>query len=337
MFFIKGPSAAEFSVDSGGLPVLILNRGLGKPAPQLGIARFGDSGADATITFLSPTDLAAAAITTLQWPCSALLAFDGAQTSSCVWINSSAVLATFPSSVDAFVPLPSIGSLLSVKSGILRASCDGGITSSCSLNAVLNSAYGTFLAPFNPIIPFVSLVVPAGFNLLDDIIIDPTATRGGGGRPWAVVDWTASTDQTFNASASLLNRLLIAASQDLSLAFPLVIPSGDIPPALYIVTLRVTNFLNQSSSASASVNVKTINISLIETINIFLLIGHLFAFCPSDYHTREQRSIYHRRHSYFPSVLRATKQHSCWRTFDVYMERFSGERHTSGEHFLLEC
>ena len=257
----SGPSFAEYTNTTITVIIYIASQPLS--APSITSAVLSDDGGSAYILFSVATDLAG--ITSTTWTCSILFGFDSSSYSKCVWLNSSAVLATFPASALVQTQLPSIGSPLSIVSSNteLRAACESG--TDCLLNHPLLSQTVVLAAPYHPISPSISLIAPSSLNSVNQIVVDPTATTGSGGRPWVNVLFTVTANTVFNVTLfqetylNPYNRMNVLDNA-------LIIPSGVLAPGYYQFHLAVTNFLLQS--ASSYVTIQIYNESLIPRISI---------------------------------------------------------------------
>ena len=232
-------------------------------APAMTSALLSDDGGSAYILFSVATDLAG--IISSTWNCSSLFNFDGSAFSTCAWLNTSAVLATFPAAALVQTSLPSIGSTISIVSSVveLRAACQVG--TDCALNQPLLAQTITLFAPFHPITPTISLLAPSTLNSDLNVVIDPTATTGSGGRAWASVLFTVTANTVFNGTLfqetylNPYNRMNLLDSS-------LIIPRGVLAPGYYQFHLAVTNFLTQT--ASSYVTIQILNTTFVPRVTI---------------------------------------------------------------------
>ena len=258
----SGVSATEY-VTNTTIVINIYLASIPLTAPVMTKALLSDDGGSAYILFNVATDLAG--ISTPTWNCSLLFSFDSSSTSTCVWLNTSAVLATFPAAALVQTSLPLIGSPISVISLIveLRAACQAG--TDCLLNQPLVAQTITLSAPYHPITPTISLVAPSSLNADLDVVVDPTATIGSGGRSWDLVFFTVTANTVFNGTLfqetylNPYNRLNLLDSS-------LVIPHGVLAPGYYEFHLTVTNFLAQT--ASSYVTIQILNTTFVPRVSI---------------------------------------------------------------------
>jgi hypothetical protein len=109
-------------------------------------------------------------------------------------------------------------------------------------------------APYHPITPTVSLVVPTSLNQLDDVLIDPTQSTGAGGRPWQTAQLSIQSSTPVNST--LFQELYLGpfnAEKTLNRVF--IVPGGALAPGRYQFTLQVVNFLSQAAQTTATVQI----------------------------------------------------------------------------------
>jgi hypothetical protein len=204
----SGVSAAQYT--SGvSTTVQILSSFSPVPAPMITTSRFSNSGQAVVITFDSLTDQAG--IVATSWSCNLLFTFTSASTTTCSWVNTSAVSASFGvvTSVANSVVYLAIGDSVILKAGLLKAFCSGTVTT-CALNPVASSMSVIALSPRNPATPTVIVNAPKFLGSCNNLSLDATGSYGNGGRLYSTVVWTVSAiDATVDLSAiqSYLNTV----------------------------------------------------------------------------------------------------------------------------------
>lgn len=240
---VSGPSALEY-LSSEAVAVTI--RGLDDPsAPALLTARFADNGGSAVLSFDAPTDLAGLGV---QWDCALLLA--GAAGGACSWLTASRLLLRFPAESEGRalpVPLDPV----SLLPGKLRLAC---ALPTCS-SAPAPATSVPLQPPLSPVLPAIELLAGSVFGPLDEVVVDPSGSSGGAGRAFAQVEWTVACNAALDLRV-LQDVFADYAATEKTLAAPLRIAADSLPPADYVLTLRLQNFLGASASASLSFTVQ---------------------------------------------------------------------------------
>jgi hypothetical protein len=197
---VSGSSKALYT--SGVSTVVqILSKSSAVPAPLIISSQFSDSGQAVVITFDSLTDQAG--IITASWPCSLLFTFSSASMTTCSWVNTSAVSASFGvlTSAASKIVYLSIGDSVKLNGGLLKAFCLGTVDV-CSSNPVASEMSVITLAPLHASTPTVIVNAPQFLGSCNNLSLDATGSYGNGGRPYTAVVWTVSaTDKTVDISA----------------------------------------------------------------------------------------------------------------------------------------
>jgi hypothetical protein len=207
------------------------------PKPLLCI--FSNDGTYVTLSFDGPTDLGG--ITSTTWSCSKFLSFTGAYSAVCSWVNSTTVKIV-SSNIQ-------IGDQVTILGLVLKARCSAG--TDCGANYFAVQSFITVQAPFNPLTPVIVLKVPAKVSLQSNLVIDPSTTTGSGGRNWASIYWSVTSntgDDDINGEfAEYLNNQADISRRIIVPKFLLV--------NSYSITLTVTNFLEVSDTRTVLVSV----------------------------------------------------------------------------------
>lgn len=243
----SGASADQY--DDVAITVSILDSASAPPAPTMSTAKFANSGAYIEVTFDSATNKAGFASASFR--CSNLFTFLGAESTTCSWTSASVAriqLSAAPYGTSLIVPTSDITLL----EGKVKAACPTG--TDCSAYVAAESHLVTTVVPDAPIVPTVVLQVPTIAASCDDVLVDATLSSGTGGRPWTSVVWQAYRQVS---TTPVLNAEITSTLQSHGTSTSEVIPISKsvLISAIYTITLKVTNFLGQSSSASASFTV----------------------------------------------------------------------------------
>jgi len=168
------------------------------PPPKLLQARLSNGGSQLLLDFDSPTDRGSTIPSYAStFNCSHMVSFPQAGRCVCRWANSSTLSASLSLShigVDIRVGAP-----VTLLANVVRAAC---VTQNCA-HTYTPSITTTLLAPYNPLKPTVLLSAPRTLSYCDDLLIDPTASTGFGGRDWASVQWTVSPSPSSSPSSSV--------------------------------------------------------------------------------------------------------------------------------------
>eukprot|EP01035_Chromulina_nebulosa_P030750 gene30750-40900_t len=232
--------------------------------PILSTASFNPDGTQLIFTFDSPTNLAATKISTYSasFSCSLIVFFSSNANSLCKWKTSLQLLADLPISnslSNTAVKLPNVGDKVYLLPNKITAACVPN-TGDCSLYKFApRGSLVNLTVPIDAISPTVLISAPSTVDACDSIFIDPSQSSGSGGRRWNSVQWSLtgaalspSIDSTYLAGQiNLLRTYLTEQFVDISQAQE--IPNDYIMPSVaYTVTLRLTNFLQKSSVATAT-------------------------------------------------------------------------------------
>jgi hypothetical protein len=146
----SGPSKGEYTGVSTS--VEFLSSFSPVPAPKITSSQFSDSGQAVTITFDSLTDQAG--MNTPSWSCDLLFTFTSASMTTCSWVNTSAVSASFGvvTSVANNIVYLSTDESVTLNGGLIKAFCSGTVDD-CAPNPVASIMSVITLAPLNPAVP----------------------------------------------------------------------------------------------------------------------------------------------------------------------------------------
>ena len=252
---LSGDSAAEYNTSS--VTVKMLSSYDMPATPTLKTLVFGDSGADAYLVFDSSTNLGGLSLS-VQWTCTSLFYFSGANVTACTWLNSTAVRAVFPtlSSAQYTSTLPKVGSTISVALGSqIRAACTVNNATFCGTFPVVDSwkTYA-FSSAFNPVSPSVVLRVPASVGACDNVTVDASLSSGSAGRVWSTVSWAGAVISGSASKEEILSRLKSVGLQQ-SVNKQLTLPRSLFSPGKYTISLTLTNYFGLSSTATAAFSV----------------------------------------------------------------------------------
>ena len=200
----------------------------------------GDGGYSLFIVFNRATNLGN--IGSSSWSCSMLVLFVGAEDSVCSWLNSTTLFASLPISTT-LVP----GDMVVVKGGFISAACD---SIDCSGNQMMTQTVASVMAPLHPYVPYVSLFANSQFTVCSDVVLDPSGSVGNGGRGWLSVEWSVSGIKHDGSTIqSFLNTEFGTSAAINSIV---TLPKHLFNASQYSISLTLTNFMNQSSTSTAS-------------------------------------------------------------------------------------
>ena len=230
-------------------------------SPGLLRAAFSSDLLHIAISFDSPTNKASKSANSTvirSFSCNQLFAFNGAASISCSWSSSSTVIAFLGSSAT----VPSPGDAITLLSNKIQAQCIYG--QKCTQYPYSISQFVQLAPPTTPLKPVVVLSSPTIMSSCDSLQLDPTSTYGSGGRNWNRIQWNVTatslsstiTSQQLTGVASYLSVWLNknAKSTNNYFSVPAIFFNDSIS---YSISLSVTNFIGQSSSATTTVKVSS--------------------------------------------------------------------------------
>ena len=140
-------------------------------------ADFSTTGAELVAAFDGPTDKASAT-TGARFPCAEVLDFDGADRSTCYWIDARSVNADVASA--AVVP----GGNVTLAAGAVRRACDAG-AERCDCDRPANASSAPAAPPDPPLVPVALLDGPTTAAVCEGVVVGSSQSTGSGGRPFA--------------------------------------------------------------------------------------------------------------------------------------------------------
>eukprot|EP01035_Chromulina_nebulosa_P042743 gene42743-57861_t len=117
--------------------------------------------------------------------CSRVVTFPGASSAVCSWPSSTILRAIL--STKGVLPVP--GDKVGLLSRTVKRICS---SPSCTRYSYAVSTSKVLQLPPKPNQVVISLSSSQKFGPCEDILIDPTASTGQGGRDWAFMKWTTS-------------------------------------------------------------------------------------------------------------------------------------------------
>ena len=242
---VQGDSANEYQTAS--VQVRLMDKSSLPSVPRFLSVVFSHTGATAVASFDSATDHGKVA--SQIWPCSELFLFQGDNSTLCSWSTASTVLLTFQYSNGGEQLVP--GQTVTLRRGLVRAACLQS-ASVCVRYPAANSSSVLALAPSDQQIPEVVLNAPSALGPCTNLSIDASLSSGSGGRKFRNVIWSVNSTEV-----SSLQSLQSYLSLHEDVSQTLLVSADILPPANYVFTLSVENFLGRTSSSSVAVLVTT--------------------------------------------------------------------------------
>ena len=243
---ISGPGSNEFTSGTSTI-VTIISSNDPLPAPILLSTVFGNNGASFAINFDTTTDQAG--ITASYWYCSQLFTFVGSNYTTCSWSDSATVTGKF-GTLDLTKSYLSPGNLVTVRGGLLRATCAVPGVPRCRLNLVTNATTVPVDPPTIALSPSIVMIMPTQIGGCTDLKIDLSATTGNGGRPWSSVVWKVTTSAGGGAD---LQQYLKSNYQNSS--GTVTVPRAQLASITYSISVTLTNFLGGSATMVKSISI----------------------------------------------------------------------------------
>ena len=191
---LSGPSAIDYAPVST-LDFEISNASTPVAPPTLLHANFSSDGTAIHVVFDRASDRAR--LEFVEFLCTLLIQSPHMGDTLCFWKSNT----EFTFFADNHI---TIGSELNIRSGVLRARCDGPIASCTSLYRTAESSSVTVGAPTLPSSPEVIINVANFLHPCSDIVIDLSSSSGSGGREWAERSWNVTIDGLGTSRSNLL-------------------------------------------------------------------------------------------------------------------------------------
>ena len=263
----RRPSRVDYYQNSSAFIVIVDTEKNVIPPPSLTAGSISQSGLQLNVVFSNPTNQPNFGVPA-GFNCSYLFVFPGAAISSCIWSSAATLVATFP--VQAVIAMPMPGDKLSLKPGFVSAACIE--ASLCNDYLPTTSIQNISITPPKiPIIPVVSLQSTSVIGPCNDMVLDPSASYGDGGRPWILVQWRVnsylvSEDGTPSSSVSGTDVemfLNLNYHHDSNISRAVVVPDYLLKQQRqYSISLKLKNFLNNTSIRTASILVQNEPVAL---------------------------------------------------------------------------
>ena len=216
------------------------------PDPTITSAVFSIDGSMLLIDFDSPTNYDAGVVTSpySQFPCDKVLSFVGATYATCKWTSSHSLIAI----IDGTRPAPSAGDPVMLLSSFLRPTARIMDQAAVAATVLVQST-------LNPSLPVVVLSTASTIGACDDLVLDPTASSGSGGRPWFKVQWIVSGSGAPATAASSISVFLNTYYNTSTRSVITVPKSIFSPDGSLTISLLLQNFLGASSASTSSITI----------------------------------------------------------------------------------
>jgi hypothetical protein len=223
--------------------------------PRLSQAIIGDSGVNMFIKFDSSTDMNGRNVGD-SFICNNIFGFSGAQVSSCTFLNTTTVVASFPGNAQN-LPIPEDKVLL--LSRTVKAACSASLTGDCHRFNYSSNHSISIAAPYHPIQPLIILNVPKVIGIcVRNLTIDTTATTGLAGRAVNSFQWTVSRVKEVSSVVAANGSRFFKVSNTLnSYASPIstfTLQKDYFDSGFFAVSLKMTNWMGTSASATSIIN-----------------------------------------------------------------------------------
>ena len=216
--------------------------------PTITSATFSSDGSMLIIDFDYPTDYGAGvgASSHSEFQCSKLLSFVGAQYAKCKWTSNRSLVAV----IDGSMPAPSVGDTVVLLSSEIHPAVKEITFASSALLVIIQP-------PVDPPPPIVALSTASTIGSCEDIVLDPTASSGSGGRPWSKVQWVVSGSGAPAADAATVSAYL-NSHYNTSTSKVAVVPRRLFTPGGSLtITLLLQNFLGVLSASASAITISS--------------------------------------------------------------------------------
>ena len=203
--------------------------------PVFSKATFGNDGMTINMDFNMDTDRAVSNVGDANpFNCSRVVSFPGAPNAVCNWPSAATLRAILATS--GVLPVP--GDIVVLLARTVKRICT---LPSCTNYPYASSTTKFLQAPSTPNQVMISLSSSQTVGPCDEILLDPTASTGQGGRQWADLKWTVSGTAPINAIQNISAYL----NKNYRDTYSVVrVPVSMLTyEATYMVELKVMNFL----------------------------------------------------------------------------------------------
>ena len=300
------PVNITFSVEGNHVP---------PDPPALKEAFFSSDGTALYFTFDAATDKGASSLGNLSlqlFNCSLLLEYPGSSASICGW-KSNTVLSALIARKSIF---PNIGDAVMLLPQTLQALCIEGTFCSAYKKNVASTV--SISPPLNPISPVVFISGPSFVSYCDDLYLDASSSTGSGGRPWSFIEWSVTSNDLSILTSNLESIRDTISTQDIG--GKIIVPKTLlIPFGIYNISLRLVNFLQQSSVSRIQVavlgseipiprvSVYTSNLISFRWKEIVFFADASYASCAAQAKPLIYEWYVYSGHNYLPNILSASK------------------------------
>jgi hypothetical protein len=253
VLFLKcsGSSGSEFTT---GVNRTITFSSIPFP-PRLSLAIIGDSGTNMFIAFDSSTNMNTKHIGEL-FLCRELFNFNSAALTSCVWLNTTTVKASFPANVR---DLPKPNDDLQLDTNKIKAACASTFNFCRQFNYSMNQRI-RISAPFHPVQPFIVLDVPKIVgSCIENLTIDTTVTTGLGGRAASSFQWNIFRVEEVSPVVSANNsRFYKVASVLNAYSNPVntfTVQRDNFGTGIFTISLEITNWLGVTEVVTSTLKI----------------------------------------------------------------------------------
>jgi hypothetical protein len=295
MAYVNGTSAGEFgssvTFTSSLNTVAIVAQSSTLSAPSAVSAQFDNSGVFVIVSFSAPIAFIASLSLTNSWSsCAGIVSFRYSNASRCQLSPDMLSISIQPNVKAKLIP----GDTISVRGGVIGASCSKGSSCTTSVSSVVAATSLALKTSSSPPIPTVLISAPSVLGVgcaSDNYTMDITQSTGSAGRSWDSVFFQVVS---LDSSASVIETFL---NSDYALFPPTAIPGSLFTASYsYVITAKVCNFLGGCGSASQQLAVvnsvlPTVSFvgssqqSIYRNASYFIAANGVLSSCISEYST----------------------------------------------------
>ena len=211
--------------------------------PAIASVEFSSDGSKLLVNFDSATDFGVDVVASpfTEFECDLLLDFIGARYATCKWTSNLALVAALDGSQSSLT----VGDTVTLLSSVIHPAS---LSSSLALQVVIQP-------PISPSPPVVALSTAKTIGSCDDIVLDPTASSGSGGRPWSKIQWMVSGSGAPAGSAAAITTFLNTYHNTTTSSVIRVSKSLFSSEGTLIITLLLENFLGVSATTTCAINI----------------------------------------------------------------------------------